>query len=358
MAITRELRISAEIWSRDAASGLRDLADTLGEMPESYRLTEIDVTPLDRGTDTLARGFVVAIVTAILELDGPRIFPRPDGRPLRDTLEKVQMTVADTIRKKAAEAGIPPGEIEADPFPGPTGNGTEDIREIEAWYRRHPDSRGVAMEAASGIMSDVLDKIGGPGNIGAFETLAEAEAAKEKAARLQYARETGGHPGDMPRDYDGLRPVHPADVSVYIDPPSGEIGDPERRESILETFSKLAEAQARAEANVKTVADALQFDTEAAKRNERDARREFQIETIRAMLRQQDHASGPSGGVRPFPDRMTFARTVGDVLQCITTMIPEPGGRELNRYRDLVKGIAANCVRELERTAQEGRAAL
>lgn len=81
-----------------------------------------------------------------------------------------------------------------------------------------------------------------------------------------------------------------------------------------------------------------------------DKLRAFHVEQIGAELRRQDEAARPAG-IQPFPDRMAFSDHLSAMADVVRTMIPRPGGSEAGEYREILKGIAANCVRELDRLA-------
>jgi hypothetical protein len=115
--------------------------------------------------------------------------------------------------------------------------------------------------------------------------------------------------------------------------------------------------QRTSEAATRNLASAVSCDAEDAEARVAKSRA-FQIEAIVDMMRRQDEVARLDGGVRPFPDRMTFATTLESTAGTIRNMIPRPGGDDLHVYREYLKGIAANCVREMERLRREGSDAL
>jgi hypothetical protein len=134
-------------------------------------------------------------------------------------------------------------------------------------------------------------------------------AGSEAAERARYARETGGRSDDaLTHDWPGGT----SDMGTY----PGAIGY-----------------------SVPTAAD------DAIGR--RVKLRAVHIEQIAETLRRQDEFS--VFGVKPFPDRMAFADHLGNIAISIKTLIPRPGGAENREYREMLKAIAANCVRELDR---------
>jgi hypothetical protein len=84
---------------------------------------------------------VSALILAGDEWRPVRLRSESDGK-----LGTILTVILERVPPKTTEA---PGETDSalnrpatdDPFPGPTGNGTEDIERIKAWYERHPNQR-------------------------------------------------------------------------------------------------------------------------------------------------------------------------------------------------------------------------
>lgn len=326
--VKRELTCTVGVFSKDA-TGLGALAGALTDRPRGWGIAGIEVIAEDRdGRPTDKRGELVCtlvvtlrplldLLTVRVTADTPKTSEamRAAGTwgPIRDQLEQGIEEARDRMARQVEIEEGGTDQIEAvdddDPFPGPTGDGTDDIRRIEAWYRRHPTER----------------KISAPDDTGAADpygyTQWEDRSGNLYASRAAY--ENGAEP-------IGARSPGGTFVS-NIGPSPKQVAEKEAAHRAEQ--EKLAASRA-------------------------EASRAFQIEAIESTLRRQDESARTSGGVRPFSNRMEFAAILRGASESIRLLTPMPGGTEVGVYRDWLKGIAANCVRELQRTAQHGRAAL
>ena len=338
--ITKELRLSADLYTRDNG-GLAELTAASGDVPKDYCLLRVEIEASSEiKTYSHRRGAYVCTVVLVMA-------------PFRQAMAMAEVRAGE---RSEARRG--------DDFYGISQDGPETDAEARArWTREtggHPDDIPVLPSEISAEDQERYADISTAANAYGHAVYrfmcgdsVDVKAANERlhatlAAVAKLSRSDAQ--GEAPR------PIHPSEVNVYVDRPeaprtansatvnaapfSGHPGD-------QRSVGWLSDAQpTEAEVTAKLRAE------QAAKR------REFQIETIRDKLWEQDASAAPSGGVRPFSSRLAFARILGNLSNTITTMVPRPGGSDVAQYRDILKGIAANCVRELERVGVEGTAAL
>lgn len=300
--ITRELRLTAEVWTKDA-SALADLCDEIGNCPKGYTLARIDTDTPVPNLRNEAQGTLIVAVTAVLRgqdsVANLNIRISADSRDAEAKLRSLSNTLGGMS---------PKNDVLMDA-----------ARNLRSIADRLIDLRGYA--GRPNLVVPPLFMSTGPDSV-AEVTPGMANTIAAKAAR----------------DFEGGMPRHDTREDVVswakaTDPPlmSYQATDGTRYSS-------------------KVAHDADRERREAEERRVKSL--EFQIQTIREYIERQDKFARPAGGVRHFDDRMAFSDHLARMADTIRLMMPEPGGREIGRYRDLLQGIAANCIRELAVSAE------
>lgn len=372
MAIREETRLSVDLFTRDV-SALAELQAAIGNQPKDYRILRVDTSQdlSEIKPYSYRRGGYVGTITVTMRpsrdaqsvgeiiagqvdnfygisQDGPTLAPVNSVAEYEEPSEG-----ADLVHQAF-------GEAEAEKFRTMTRT-LDQIAEIGkyAGTLEEPNERAIVRQYAGAYATAIYQHMKATAPVQtvvaadqALHAVIEEVVRKEdseaspKVPTMQAT--TDSYPPVLKYAPDqaasGPRPIHPSEANVYLD---------DRRPPAFECGTDVAPVPGHRHADMTT--PLLPEVTEA----ERTAkRRQFQIDTIRDMLRKQDDASRASGGVRPFPDRMSFARQLSESADAIKTSIPRPGGGDVVSYRTWLKGIAANCVRELERTSEQGASAL
>lgn len=313
MVVQRELRLSTDVWTRDMGA-LVDLYNAVDHAPKGYTTARMEI---DHSEDVKAfsteRGSYVCTLVLVMAPQKKRNIGE-----LRVTASADTTGASDALRRMA----------------------------------------GSAARVGKGI-SETMGAVGDN-----FYGISQDRAESDEDARQRWARETGGHPDDIPvLPSEGMERTTPiGGMSQGEAPFSGHPGDqkpPAADPSVWDSSGKWIDDDGNVYASLeafKTGASPIGFSNGIPPKLAREMavkHREFQISKIRGMLRDQDNAAAHLGGVRPFSSRMDFGRYLGESGAAITHLIPRPGGSEVVQYREWLQGIAANCVRELERVGAD-----
>lgn len=318
MSVAKEIRLAVEIYHRDGGA-FGELAAACADAPKGYVIQGVQIDSLNgiRPYDP-RRGVYVCTVTAML-------VPWRDRQTGTVGGIAVEMTTAEAIDGALQAAGYADGEITARP--------------PEVWQESVRQASGAYASAIWRHMSG------------------EGQREEVKAAEENLRQTIGRHIDQRLRGMSEQHTERPMQ-EVASERPSQD-----QTESDANLAARVAHAEGAPRANLSSFGCSLPvfvggegiktrgygIPSAADDAKARTAKlRAFHVEQISTALMRQDEAAGASG-IQPFANRMAFGDHIGRMANAIRTMLPRPGGAEATEYREMLIGLAANCVRELDR---------